>query len=512
MAVLVRGKHVVTDPARLPGPGLIADGAVLVEESRVVETGPYAALAVRHPNARTLGSPRHMVIPGLVNAHSHGRGLNAAQLGVPDDHLERWILDYAAMRPLDAYLDTLHANLRAIRAGVTTVIHSGYARVAGAMEQETRDALRAYREAGLRVAYAVGYDDAFSLVHGDQERFAASLPPALGSRVRAAFPPARHEDTERAFAFIAELAEAHRDEGRVRILCGPSWTAWCSDALLARTAEFAADQGLGIHTHALESPYEREAARRRHDGTVVDSLERLGVLGARTSLAHGVWLTDEEILLCAQTGTSLCHCPGSNLRLRNGIAPLRRFWQGGLNVGIGMDSWSLDGAEDMLAEMRLAWSLARLPAGHRFADGPAAHDILRMATLGGAEASTFGGKLGSLVAGAPADLVILDFDAMTAPHIRAEVDPVVALLHLGCAAHVDSVMVAGELVLDRGRFTGIDADEIGRRLAALAATAPSAAEAMFSALMAELRPHVDAYYKDWPDLTGQSYHMVNSRD
>ena len=508
---LVRGKYLVADPGHLPGTGLLTDGAVLVEAGHVSAIGEYRVLAASHPNARTLGSPRHMVIPGLVNAHHHGRGLSAAQLGVPDDHLERWLLDYLAAPALDVELDTLYANLRLIRSGVTTVIHSGYARVPGRLEQESHATLAAYRACGLRVAYAVGYEDQFGLVHGQDEAFFQTLPGPLARRARAAFAPPTHDQIERALNFVTELAAAHAQDDRVRILYGPSWTAWCSDALLARTAELSAASGLGIHIHALESPYERELARRRQGDTTIDGLERLGLLSARTTLAHGVWLTEDEIILCAQTGTSIAHCPSSNLRLRNGIAPVRRFWQGGLNVAIGTDSWGLNSDEDMFQEMRLAWMLARLPHAHRFVDGPSAHDILRMATLGGAEASTFGREFGTLLPGAPADLVILDYAAMTAPHIAPNVDPVDALLHLARPAHVDSVMIAGELVLDHGRFPGIDEDGVARRLAEVAARPRHSAESELTRLVRELRPHIDAHYAEWPDTTGEPFAMVNSR-
>ncbi|MGH6954763.1 MAG: amidohydrolase family protein, partial [Alphaproteobacteria bacterium] len=226
---LLRGRYVVSDPRRLPDEGLVEDGAVLVSGESVTAVGPFAALRRENREATVIGSGRHLVMPGLVNAHSHGRGLAALRLGVLDDYLERWLLDWLAMRPLDLYLDTLYAAMRMVRSGVTAVIHSGYARQAGRTEAETRDSLRAYRAAGVRVAYALGIEDRPSAVHGDQESFLAALPRALAERVAAAFAPTSEAAIEEYFDLMGRLQAEHERDPRVALLYGPSWPVWCSD-------------------------------------------------------------------------------------------------------------------------------------------------------------------------------------------------------------------------------------------------------------------------------------------
>ena len=495
---LLRGRYVVTDPGGLPDSGGIEDGAVLVEGGAVAAVGTWAELRGQHLDVEVIGSARHMVLPGLVNAHHHGRGLSGTQLGMPDDVLERWLIDFWRMPPLDVYLDTLHANLKMIRSGVTCVLHAGYAREWGRNEEETREALRAYRDSGLRVAYAVGVEDSVTLTLGDDQALLASLPAGLAERAHALLAPPDGAEIERYFALVAALADEAAGDGRTRILHGPSWHLWCSAGLLERVAADAAGRGLGIHMHALESPLERDFARRVYGTDTLTYLEARGILGPRTALAHGTWLSDAEIARCGETGTAIVHNPSSNLRLRNGIAPVGRMLARRVAVGIGMDSWGLASDDDMLAEMRLAANLHRTPAGDRFGPCPDHFDILRMATVGGAAAAGFDADgLGRLLPGGPADAVIVDYDALCAPYLDPDVHPVAAFVHLAKPAHVKAVLVAGEPILRDGRIANVDADAVARELAAVAAKPASAAFQAFAATLKALKPYVARYYEGW---------------
>src|SRR5688572_6980904 len=130
--MLARGRYVVADPAELPAGGVLEHGAVVIDGDRVVAVGGYDELRERHPEAPELGSERHVILPGLVNAHQHGQGLSTIQLGLLDDFLEPWAAGFwARCHPLDIYLDTLYAAARMIRAGVTTAVHFGYGRGLG---------------------------------------------------------------------------------------------------------------------------------------------------------------------------------------------------------------------------------------------------------------------------------------------------------------------------------------------------------------------------------------------
>ena len=498
--LLLRGRYVVTDPTDLPRTGMLEDAGVLVESGHVVEVGGWSDLRDRFPDLEVIGTERHLVLPGFVNAHHHGRGLSGVQLAVQDDYLERWLLDFIAMPPLDVYLDTLYANLRMLRSGVTTVLHSAYAREPKANRTETVDALRAYRDAGLRVAYAVGIEDAVKLVFGDEESLLASLDDALAARARAIIAPPDAGSVDNYFALVESLAEQHRDDQNVRILYGPSWHVWCSPRLLERVVREADRTGLGIHMHVLESPLERTHAHAMYGTDVVSYLAGLGLLGPHTSLAHGTWLDDDDIDVCASTGTSVCHNASSNLRLRNGIAPVNRLIARGVTVGLGADSWGPNSDDDMLAEMRLAASLQRLPSEPRFASNPPSppcvdcFDWLRMLTVNGVRAAGFDVSFGRLIAGSPADAVLIDYDAMTTPYIDPAVHPVAAWMHLAQSTHVDLVVVGGQVVHRVGASTKVDEASIAAELGEIARRSPSPGHAQLRATVNALKPHIARHY------------------
>ena len=509
---LLRGRYVVMDPSGLPESGMMEDGALLVIDGLVVETGKWETLCRRFPDATTFGSNRHLVLPGFVNAHHHGRGLSGVQLGIPDDFLERWILDYWRMPPLDLYLDTLYSNLRMIRSGVTTVIHSSYAREWGQIETETQHALRAYADAGLRVAYAVGFEDEIKVVFGDQAAFLSSLPDDLADQARTLVQPPDKAAEERYFAYVLELLEHTADNPHVRILHGPSWHVWCSRHLLERVADDALNRDLGIHSHVLESPLERDHARQAYGTDCVSYLADVGILGPKVSFAHGTWLSESDIERCVTSGTSVCHNPSCNLRLRNGIAPVADMIQRGVNVGIGMDSWGLNSDDDILSELRVAAMLHRLPSQRRFETCPDAFDFLRMLTVNGAQAATFSGDLGRLLPGSPADAVFLDFDRMTNPYLDDAVHPVEAFVNLAQRQHIDTVMAAGEALFHEGCFMTVDEDAVGRELAAIAADSPSPAAQSFSQTLQDLRPYLMRHYDAWPEYQeAHPFYIANSR-
>src|SRR5262245_5113267 len=252
-ARLLRGRHVIFDPAALPAGGAIEDGAVAVEGDSVAAVGSYAELKARFPQAEELGSDRHVVMPGLVNSHHHGWGLTTLQLGAVDDYLEPWIVDFWCLhKPLDVYLDTLYANMKLIRSGVTTVLHAGYSRDWGNHEGETRAALRAYSDTGLRVAYGVHSLDRNTFVYQDDEEFLATLPADLAGRVRAALEelaPTRPDDM---LGLAPRLCEEYADHPSITILLCAEGPEWCSDDLLRRIRRTANECQTGVHMHALE--------------------------------------------------------------------------------------------------------------------------------------------------------------------------------------------------------------------------------------------------------------------
>ena len=508
---LVRGRWLISDPSGLPEDGVIEDGAVVIEGDTIKDVGEYDALRSRAPDAQEMGSQSFIVMPGLVNAHDHGRGIAAYRVGMADDYLEPWILDFWCLHPLDIRLDTLYSAIRLLKSGVTTVIHSGYSRDWSQPESEGDAVLNGYIESGMRVAYAPFAMDQNTFVYQDDLTFLASLPEQLADTLNDTLehmsPPQDYDWADHTRA----LAARYSDNPRVRILCGPTGPEWCSPAMLRQSAALAEEMNIGIHLHCLESPIQRDYFKRISGKTCVEYLGNFGVLGPKTSLAHCTWFGERDIELSAESGTSACHNASSNLRLRNGIAPITRMIERGVNVGIGTDSFSLNSDDDFLREMRLVENLHHMPRGG-IGHQPclSAADVFRMATIGGARASTFGDEIGALLPGRKADLVLLDYDALAKPYLDPRVSPLDAILRLGNASHVDTVIVGGEICISGGRYQRGDEAEIVAELVALAEQDPPAHLVRFFEAARAVRPYVSAFFeRNYPPTEIDPYYTVN---
>src|SRR4051812_33841256 len=173
---LVRGKHVVCNVTGRDTALVVDDGAVYQEDGRIIEIGPFAEVAAKYRPDEIIGSERHVVMPGMVDAHHHV-GLTPFQLGSLDHPLETWFASRFAARNVDFYLDTLYSAFELLESGVTTVHHltSRLGPVAGWSDAADR-VLEAYRDIGLRVTFSLMVRDQNRLVYGPDEEFVRSLP------------------------------------------------------------------------------------------------------------------------------------------------------------------------------------------------------------------------------------------------------------------------------------------------------------------------------------------------
>jgi 5-methylthioadenosine/S-adenosylhomocysteine deaminase len=488
--LLLSAGVVVTDPDLLPGGGTLTDGAVLVREGRVAEVGPRAALTSRHTGVQELGSPSHVLIPGLVNAHDHGIGVSPWRLGLRDETLEPWLIGLWGLPPVDEYLSALWCDLQNLRAGVTTIVH---AVPPGPQPFDERlDALtRAHRDAGIRALCALPVADQQRFVYAPDEEFLATLPRRLRDAVLElggpppAAPQALAEQAARAI-------EPHRGQERLSFALHPTGPQWCSDELLVALRRTAERLGAGLHLHCLESRLQRDDAARRHGTSTLAHLEDLGVLGPDVSLAHCTWITPDELAICASTGTSIVHNASSNLRLRVGVMPVREALDAGVTVGIGLDNCTLADDEDMLAEMRLVSALHGAPRDDRPPAPLGAEDVLRMATTGGACAALLDGEVGRLLPGYRADAVLLDLDAMRMPYTHPATPIADVLVRRAGRDHVSAVVVGGEPVLRDGRLVAHDEQAVSARLAVAAGRKPGAEDRRRAAVVEELAAVVRA--------------------
>jgi cytosine/adenosine deaminase-related metal-dependent hydrolase len=265
-----------------------------------------------------------------------------------------------------------------------------------------------------------------------------------------------------------------------------------------------------MHMHLDETAYQRAYARGRTGGTAVEHLERLGLLGPRLTLGHGVWLTERDVERVAARGGMVCTNPSSNLRLRSGIAPVNRYLAAGVRLGIGLDEAGINDDRDMLQEMRLALRLHRVPGMDDAV--PTSAQVFRMATEDGAATTPFAGRIGVLSPGRAADLVLLPWRHVAHPYLASGTPVLDAVVHRARASAIDTVLVDGEVVLRNGRITRVDKTAVLEELAAALRRPLTSEEEHRQRLSRALFPHVQRFYDGWLDPEAfQPFYRQSSR-
>jgi cytosine/adenosine deaminase-related metal-dependent hydrolase len=508
---IIRGLAVITESAGRRQWRQIEGGAVLQRDGVIAETGSFAALSAQYPDIPVIGTGRQIVLPGFVNSHHH-IGLTPVQHGSPDMPLELWFVTRLVARRVDLYLDTLYSAFEMIASGITTVqhLHGWVPGGLAGVEAGADEVIRAYEDIGMRVSYSFALRDQNRLVYQNDEEFAASVPAELRPALQRHF--ARFQVSLADYGALFEHLHAkHHNKERVKIQLAPANLHWCSDSALEMLADYSRRYDAPMHMHLVETAYQKEYARRRGGGTALDYINRFGFLGPRLTLGHGVWLNEADLDRIAATGTHICHNCSSNLRLRSGVAPLNAFEQRGINTAIGLDEAGINDDRDMLQEMRMVLRVHRV-LGMDEDDVPSTGQVLRMATTGGAITTPFGSRVGSLVAGKAADLVLINWDKIAYPYLDPETPILDAVVQRGKADAVDLVMVAGDVIYEGGRFTRVDRDAALRDLHASLQRALADDEVERRALSKALLPHVQRFYAGYFDPeTHLPYYRPSSR-
>ena len=472
-----------------------AGDAVVVRDTVIAEVGPFESLRTRWPDAKTEALPGCLLIAGMVNAHQHGRGISQVQLGYPDDFLETWISSRRGRGVLDAYPITKLAAANMLANGVTTTIHANYSYGTGDYEAEVRASLRAYDEAGIRVTMCIGaMDRGFTVYPPHETCFLASLPGDLQSWLSRPGVQLYAGDAEGTIALMQRLLSDYAGHPRIKLCYGPAGPQWVSDEMWQKLARDADARGLGLHLHALESPAQAAAAAELYSDGVLTHLERFGAMTSRTTIAHGVWVTDREIDIIARTGATVVRNPGCNLRLRNGIAPLARYLTRGARVAIGTDNAALADDEDLLRELRLAALLARTPDWNGDPP-PSTRELLAMLTVNGAVAAQIAPEVGTIEAGKKADLVAISLKNVREPYLDADMPIADAVLARASGRDVKMTMVDGRVVAREGRLVDLNLREVQERAAESALRARLPADIANRDRARALREQMVAHYR-----------------
>jgi cytosine/adenosine deaminase-related metal-dependent hydrolase len=497
MPVLLRAKYLLADPDAL-GRGVIEDGALVIEGARVEAVGAWRDVSARYRQLSPLWpGDKMMIIPGLINAHHHGRAFDTRAMGMQDRPLELWLPSFILYPAFDSYQETLLSALTQLQSGITSSLqaHSDSGPIAG-YRARAAAALTAYDDAGVRVAFALGHYDQHALSYSDERSFMAHLPKPLAAQLGRYFDPSQlYIATEDYFALFGELQQHYRGHPRIRLLLNPIGLHWASPALLARMADGMARYQTGLHAHLLETRYQRGYAQRTFGKSAAKVLADYGLLGEATSLAHAVYSSAADMALYAESGVTIVTNPSSNLRLASGLLPLHQLQRLGVRVAIGTDSMSLWGGDDLLAELSLLQLLQQQP-GHT-APRIDPFEALRMATSAGARALGMG-EVGKLLPGYQADVAVISLERCDTAATGTEV--VAGALRQLRASDVRHVMVAGEVLLAHGRLTRHELNGLRQALLAQRPTDAKDKHAFLDALIPHLIAHYQAFDSPMSDV------------
>lgn len=419
VTLVVSGQYLVT----MDGQGGLEkeNASVAIAGDTIVEIGPD--LAAKYPLAEIIVEPRGLIMPGLINTHTHAA--MSCFRGLADDlPLMQWLQEYifpveAKLTPDMVYHSTLLSICEMIRSGTTTF---------NDMYLFAKEVARAVAESGMRAWLGeVLYD----------------------------FPSPNYGELENGFAYTRELFAEYEQNELVTITVNPHAVYTCSPELLQRLGSLAEEENALYHIHLSENRDEVAACRERYGLSPVQHLEKLGLLNEQVVAAHCVMIDDKEIELLARHNVKVCHCQESNMKLASGTAPVVKMLDAGITVGIGTDGSASNNDVDMFGEMNTVAKIHKVARMDPTAMNAAT--TLHAATMGGAALLGAAERIGSLEVGKKADLIVLDMDQ---PHLTPVYNPVSHLVYTARGSDVVHSVINGRVVMRDRQLVTLDEEAI----------------------------------------------------
>lgn len=406
-----------------PAGVVLRDHGLGIRDGRIALIAPRSE-ALRQPAREIRELPQCLLTPGLINAHGHAA--MTLLRGIADDlPLMTWLHEH--IWPAEGqWVDedfvrdgTDLAIAEQIKGGITCFSD---------MYFYPQVACECVHNAGVRAQITV---------------------PVLD------FPVPGALNAAEALRKGLQLFDDLKQHPRIRIAFGPHAPYTVSDDKLEQIRVLADELDAGVHMHVHETAQEVAEAIASNGERPLARLARLGLLGPRFQAVHMTQIDDEDLALLVEHNCSIVHCPESNMKLASGFCPVERLWQAGVNVAVGTDGAASNNDLDLLGETRTAALLAKAVAGSATALN--AHSALRMATLNGARALGLETQTGSLELGKLADVVAFDLSGLAQQPIY---DPVSQLIYASGRDCVKHLWVGGKQLLDDGRLTRMDEDEL----------------------------------------------------
>lgn len=427
-----------------------------------IELSGTEITAIRDTTGGSDGS-RLLAIPALVDAHNHVRPLSTTSFGCGGKPLETWLPQLAVMPSADAYTAAAASFARSLRGGVTSVmVHLTRPMGRVSLPDEAREIARAAQDVGVSIGFAVAMRDRNPLIYGDHVGLLEGLDTAERELIQQTWLRPLPSIAAQ-LALVDAVADAVANlPGHVDVQYGPNGVQWCSDALLTAISTESQRTGRRVHMHLLETQPQRVWADANYPSSIVQWLDKIGLLSPRLTLAHCVWARPDELAKIAKSGARIAVNTSSNLHLYSGIAPVSDMLKAGSAVAMGLDGCAFDEDDDALREMRLFHLLNQ---SRGFAkDGLTRERAMHSACVVG-RAGLGLGPGGVLAEGMPADILLLDLDALDRDAVTA-VDPRDYLFARARKSHIVAAYSRGRKVLSNGAVLGVNLDQLETELRA----------------------------------------------
>lgn len=475
---------------------LIVDGVIAAVRSglaKAIERNDKLAELHDRRVDETIDATESLVVPGFVNSHYHSHDvlLKGIFETIP---LELWVLSalppaYPKRSKAEIRARTLLGAIECLRSGITTV--QDLATIYPFDEEHLEVMLQAYEDVGIRCVFALQIADVPGVKSipfweeivpaGERTNLSGSVEPFAGIDLP---------------SMVHGLVGKHRNRHpRITWALGPSSPERCSPSLLEALADMSKNDNLPVYTHIYESKAMTLIARQTHGkdgGSLINYLDRCGLLTPRTVLAHSVWMTSEEIGKIAGAGTHVVLNPVGNLKTCSGVAPIRNYVAEEVNIGLGCDNCSCSDAQNMFQSMKLFASLAAITDPEP--GPPTAKDAIHSATVSGARTAGLDKKVGALKPGMAADLSIID---LTDPSFVPLNSAARQLVFTEGGRGVATVMVDGCVVVRDRKITTIDEKALREEVAELMKVLRKDIDAVVARNAAMMPYLLEAHRRTW---------------
>jgi len=423
MDVLFKDIVVITMDDKREGKPVLMHGYVGVKGRKVVYVGETPP---PEPASRTISGSRKLLMPGLINSHSH---LPMALLrGFADDYnLQTWLFDH--IFPAEAKLDERCVSA-GIRLGIAECIRFGIVSSTD-MYLHISQVAEAVLESG----------------------FKANITNALLCLDMNKFDFEKDRGTIQVREVLANFKG--KGDGRLIVDAGIHGEYTSGPEAWRKSVAFAEENNLRFHLHLSETKEEHEGCIKRYGKTPTGILSEHGVFSRKATVAHGCWLTEGDMAILASSGATVAHCPISNLKLAAGLAPVMKMRAHGLNVALGTDGVCSNNNHDMFEEIKTAALLQKFLTGDPSA--LPAYEAIKMATVNGALGQGREAETGRIAPGYDADLIMLNLDA---PHLFPLNDPCAAVAYAARGSDVCLTMVQGSVLYENGEYKTIDVEKV----------------------------------------------------